>query len=269
MKSRILGIIEVGIVFVLMSVLFRSIQSIPLSTKINASLEGFLFSEYATLLVVVAIIYIARCRSISNGSISEKLEYQTKIIVRGFLPIFTLSVLLNWIDWRQWIGAILISVIEIGLLFWFAWLVRHQQPVWQKVSIGSSLLLLPSMMQISAKLVSVLVAIIYFYLFVALSEEILFRGYIQTRLNRAFGRTKRFFGIQWGWGLIVTAVLFGFWHLGWGTDTLNWTQVLWTMFAGLIFGIVREKSESVLAPTILHGSMNYGPQAILFYLFWS
>lgn len=62
----------------------------------------------------------------------------------------------------------------------------------------------------------------------------------------------------------MTAVLFGFWYLGWGTDMLNWPQVIWTMFVGLIFGIVREKSESVIAPTVLHGMMNYGPQAILF-----
>jgi membrane protease YdiL (CAAX protease family) len=39
------------------------------------------------------------------------------------------------------------------------------------------------------------------------------------------------------------------------------------MAAGLIFGLAREKSEGILAPTILHGIMNYGPQAALFDLF--
>jgi membrane protease YdiL (CAAX protease family) len=57
--------------------------------------------------------------------------------------------------------------------------------------------------------------------------------------------------------------------LGWKSGVLEWPHVLWTMFAGLIFGFVREKSEGIIAPVILHGIMNYGPQAILFYLFWS
>jgi membrane protease YdiL (CAAX protease family) len=106
-------------------------------------------------------------------------------------------------------------------------------------------------------------------MFVALSEEIFFRGYIQSRLNSVFGRPRHFFGIQWGWGLIISSVLFGLWHCAWKPEILEWPHVLWTMLAGLIFGIVREKSEGVFAPAILHGIMNYGPQAILLYLFWN
>lgn len=82
----------------------------------------------------------------------------------------------------------MISVLEIGLLFWFAWLVRHQKPVWQKVSV-IGLVLLPMQVQVSAQLASVFMAVVYFYLFVARSEEILFRGFIQTRLNALFGRS--------------------------------------------------------------------------------
>jgi membrane protease YdiL (CAAX protease family) len=43
----------------------------------------------------------------------------------------------------------------------------------------------------------------------------------------------------------------GNWHLTpwWG---------LWTFFAGLVLGFVREKTGSIVAPTILHGL----PQAI-------
>lgn len=186
----------------------------------------------------------------------------------GFFPIFVLGVLLSWIDWRQWTGAVIISIIEIGLLFWFARMVRDK-PSWQNNSVISSFLLFPAAALISTKLESVIVAVIYFYLFVALSEEILFRGYIQSRLNSVFGRPKCFLGVSWGWGLIISSVFFGFWHLGWKSGTLEWPHVLWTMFAGLIFGFVREKSESVIAPALLHGIMNYGPQAILFYLFWS
>jgi len=63
-------------------------------------------------------------------------------------------------------------------------------------------------------------------------------------------------------------VLFGSWHFGWKLDMLEWQHVLWTIFSGLFLGVVCEKSEGVIGPTLLHGIMNYGPQAILFYLFW-
>jgi len=269
MKAKILGILEISIIFVLMIFLFRFVQSIPLAMQITDSLGGLLFPGYTALLIASFSIYIISGQSQSKIPFFEKLPYQLEIAAQGFFPIFTLSVLLHWIDWTQWTGAILISIIEIGLLFWFAHVVRDKQPSWQKTGVNGGLLLFLIASQISNRLGNVIVTVIYFYLFVALSEEILFRGYIQSRLNSIFGRPECFFGIRWGWGLIVTSVLFGFWHFGMKPDMLAGPHVLWTVLAGLIFGFVREKSNSIIAPAILHGIMNYGPQAILFYLFWN
>ncbi|MCC6191923.1 MAG: CPBP family intramembrane metalloprotease [Anaerolineales bacterium] len=87
---------------------------------------------------------------------------------------------------------------------------------------------------------------------------------MQSRLNEAFGRPYQFFGVPFGWGAIITALLFGFAHVG----ILRWilgltTEValpwgVWTVFSGLVFGFVREKSGGILAPALLHGL----PQAI-------
>jgi membrane protease YdiL (CAAX protease family) len=268
MKAKIISIIEVSVIFILMIYLFKFIQSLPLAIKITDSLDGLLFPGYAALLIASFCLYITRAHIRLKTPISLKLKYQLEITAYGFFPIFIIGVLLSWIDWTKWPGAALISIIEIGLLFWFARMVRDKQS-WQNIGVGSGLLLFPAVSQISPKIGSIIIAIIYFYLFVALSEETLFRGYIQSRLNSVFGRPKHFLGVSWGWGLIISSVLFGLWHLGWKPGTLEWPHVLWTVFAGLIFGLVREKSESIIAPTILHGVMNYGPQAILFYLLWS
>ena len=268
MKAKILSIIEVSVVFILMICLFRFVNSTPLATNITNFFDGLLFPGYAVLLMASLSLYIFRVHSQPQGPFFQKIKYQLDITAYGFFPIFVLGVILSWIDWRQWAGAVLISIIEIGLLFWFARMVRDK-PSWQNIGVISGLLLFPVATLISTKLESVIVAIIYFYLFVALSEETLFRGYIQSRLNSVFGRPKCFLGVSWGWGLIISSVFFGFWHLGWKPGTLEWPHVLWTTFAGLIFGFVREKSESIIAPALLHGIMNYGPQAILFYLLWS
>ncbi len=268
MKAKILIIIEVSIVFIVMICLFRFVNSIPLAMKITNSINGFLFPGYAALLITSFCLYIFRTQRQHQSPFSQKLHYQLDITAYGFFPFFVLGVLLSRIDWTHWVGATLISIVEIGLLFWFAWMVRHK-PSWQNIGVISSFLLFPVGSQISSKFASAIVAIIYFYLFVALSEEILFRGYIQSRLNSVFDRPNRFFGVSWGLGLVISSVLFGLWHLGWKSGAPEWPHVLWTMFAGLILGFVREKSESIIAPAILHGIMNYGPQAILFYLFWS
>ena len=92
----------------------------------------------------------------------------------------------------------------------------------------------------------------------------MFRGNIQSRLNAAFGRPFRFWGVPFGWGLLITTLIFGFIHilnpfnpfLG-KFDLYIWWGV-WTVFAGLTTGYIREKAGSVLPPALLHGS----PQAI-------
>jgi len=89
-------------------------------------------------------------------------------------------------------------------------------------------------------------------------EEILFRGYVQSRLNRTFGRPFHIWGVRWGLGVVITAVLFGFLHYLHGVGTLWWG--LWTIFGGFVFGFLREKTGGVVVPAIAHGV----PQAIAY-----
>ncbi|NIP27427.1 MAG: CPBP family intramembrane metalloprotease [Phycisphaerae bacterium] len=89
-------------------------------------------------------------------------------------------------------------------------------------------------------------------------EEILFRGYVQSRLNRALGRPFSFSGVRWGFGVIIAAILFGAMHFFHGTGTLWWG--VWTTFAGLVLGFLREKTGSIVAPGIAHGA----PLAIVY-----
>ena len=268
MRAKILCIVEVSIVFGLMVGLFRFVTSIPWIPSLSESFAGFLFPGYAVLLMVSFFLYIFRCPPQPCSAWPEKLKYQASIIAYGFFPIFVLSAFLNWLDWNQWSGAVLISILEMGLLVWFAWMSKGK-PAWQNSGIVGSFLLFAVASHAFPRLGNVTLAVMYFYLFVGLGEELLFRGYIQSRLNSVFGCPKHFLGIHWGWGLIMASVFFGLWHFDWQLSMLKWPQVLWTMFGGVVFGFVREKSESVIAPAILHGLLNYGPQAILYYLLWN
>jgi len=102
-------------------------------------------------------------------------------------------------------------------------------------------------------------AFVFYLFFLGFGEELLFRGYIQSRLNAAWGRPFQFFGVNWGWGIVIMALLFGLMHfLNIGSLVLgNWQLEpwwgFWTFFGGLVLGLVREKTGSIAASTILHG----------------
>jgi membrane protease YdiL (CAAX protease family) len=90
-------------------------------------------------------------------------------------------------------------------------------------------------------------------------EEIFFRGFIQSRLNEAFGRPWRILGMRFGIGLVISSLLFGLIH---ALNTVNyfhgqfnfaWNWAAANFFSGLFFGALRERRQSILPGAIVHG----------------
>lgn len=106
--------------------------------------------------------------------------------------------------------------------------------------------------------------IVFQVVFSGFGEELLFRGYFQGELNRVFPRSFRLFGVQCGWGLIIVAVLFALAHLinpfnpFAGQYSLNFWSMILTGIAGTIFGLVRERYNSILAASLIHGAWDLG-----------
>lgn len=86
---------------------------------------------------------------------------------------------------------------------------------------------------------------------VGLSEEFFFRGYLQTQLNAAYGRPRRFLGAPWGRGLVYAALLFGLCHIV--TGDLTRMRVA---FFGLFAGWLRERTGTIAVPAAYHGFAN-------------
>jgi membrane protease YdiL (CAAX protease family) len=104
-------------------------------------------------------------------------------------------------------------------------------------------------------------------------EELLYRGYMQSRLNEAFGRPHRFFGVSWGAGSIIASALFGIWHLFkypfnplLGNYSLSFISVLGAFFFGLTMGFIREKTGSIVAPAILHSVFDFVMQYFVLFI---
>ncbi len=266
MKQRLAAVLEALALFGLAALLFWGLRQVEAIRTWEAPFQVRLVEYLLVLLLGPIWLLLFRRNFQRYGLLFLPIRYHLSIFAAAFLPVFLLSVALTWIPWQRWPGTALIALIEIGLLALAARLLRSQPEL-------SAAALLPVMLLIplgAGNLGAAMGRLGTAYLLVAPAEEALFRGCIQSRLNLAFGRPFCTWGIRWGWGLVIAALLFGFWHLALNPSAASaGPQALWTFFAGLIFGIVREKSGSVAAPALLHGVLNYGPQALLYDIFLS
>ncbi len=92
-------------------------------------------------------------------------------------------------------------------------------------------------------------------LFVGFLEEFFFRGYLQSRLNEVFGRPYSLFNVKFGAGLVLAAVIFGLFHPLTAANETPWAWALWTATGGVVFGLLREKSDAVITPALVHGAI--------------
>jgi uncharacterized protein len=105
---------------------------------------------------------------------------------------------------------------------------------------------------------------VFQFFFAGFGEEILFRGYVQSRLNEGFGRPWVLAGVKFGPSLLITSVLFGVMHL---LNPFNpfqgqyefaiWSGITSTV-SGFLFGFIREKTGNVIAPSFAHGLVDLG-----------
>jgi membrane protease YdiL (CAAX protease family) len=90
-------------------------------------------------------------------------------------------------------------------------------------------------------------------------EEIFFRGYIQSRVDQAFGFPFRLPGFEFGPGLLVSSLLFGLIHALNTVDYFGdrfdfaWAYGAQNVVTGLFYGCVRARTGSVLPGAIVHG----------------
>jgi membrane protease YdiL (CAAX protease family) len=90
------------------------------------------------------------------------------------------------------------------------------------------------------------------FLVVALPEEFFYRGYLQTRLRDVWpGGKRRLFGVRLGPAFWLTAALFALGHLA-----IFQVWRLSVFFPALVFGWLREKTDSILPAVIFHALSN-------------
>jgi membrane protease YdiL (CAAX protease family) len=85
------------------------------------------------------------------------------------------------------------------------------------------------------------------FLFVALLEELFFRGFLQTLLSNTFG--------SWLAGQTVVSVVFGLFHVL-HRPFPNWRYVVLASVAGWFYGSAFRKSQNLMASTWMHAAVD-------------
>ena len=93
---------------------------------------------------------------------------------------------------------------------------------------------------------SVVIAVLATVLFVAIPEELFFRGILQNLLETRVGRQI---------ALVVTSILFGLAHFNKGAR-LNWRYVLLAAIAGVFYGRAWRQRRQLLASVIAHTAVD-------------
>jgi hypothetical protein len=267
--SKILAILEVLLVRAAMvGVLWLLL---PLADWQQETLGFNLLGKLAWLCFPILWLLITRRKLADYGIHFHHWRADVKAALSAFLPVAVVSGTLGFVPYLRWYGAL----IEVGLflgatVFVARALTRDPDPQSGMLTIGLACVifggyawwkgLYPGLAQGIWNLINYLV-------FVGFAEEIWYRGYIQTRLNQVFERCWTFYGVRWGWGVVIASVFFGLTHVlnGWnmqtGTFQPLWWWGVWTTASGLLFAYVREKTGSVVAGSILHGL----PQALVYF----
>jgi membrane protease YdiL (CAAX protease family) len=270
--QRIIAVLDVLVVFLATFAPIKLTALLPVG-----EIEGRFLAYIVMMAIPLLILLVTRRDLKAYGLFFHRLRDQFDVTLVLF-PVFAIhGAIVGWLlplfipqAIIRWEGALILSLVSVPFFFWTAWILRRKPTT---ALVFPAFLGLIPLVQSRAILPERLVGFAFYLLFLGPGEEFLFRGYIQSRLNTAFGRPFRFWGVSWGWGLVITALMFGLMHvlnpfnpfLG-KFDLSVWWGV-WTIFGGLSKGYIREKTGSILPPAILHGL----PQAIasLFFGFFA
>lgn len=94
---------------------------------------------------------------------------------------------------------------------------------------------------------SIVFAWIFTFFFIAVPEELFFRGWLQNLLERRLGPNA---------ALLLTAVLFGLAHFNKRAAFFNWRYVLLAAVAGVFYGRAWRRQHRVGASAVTHASVD-------------
>lgn len=144
--------------------------------------------------------------------------------------------------WAEYVRSFSVFLICSAIIFPLFFIAAHG---WERIVLNASGPVFVRIPNLGRELA-------YQFIMVSLPEEFFFRGYVQTTLNQVLQKKWRLFGADLGWAWIVTAVMFAVVH---SVVTLRWWHFA-IFFPALVMGYLRERTGSITASILFHGTSN-------------
>ncbi|MEQ9265459.1 MAG: CPBP family intramembrane glutamic endopeptidase [Balneolaceae bacterium] len=256
------------LVWVLVIVAFLNVKNLPFEFNDNDFVVVRYFAKVVmTILFPLAVIHLFYKNKNHFGIYFPPLSESFKLSLRAYAVsgpagiTFLLIGLLGW-TFADWWGSLTLSTAYLVALYFTPKVTKNlstRDPITtpdQRIIIWVILSFCTvAFAYFTYEYIPAISKVLYYMFIVGLGEELLFRGYLQSSFNRFFGKSFSIGNVKFGWGLILSALLFGLMHALVVTPPL-WPWALFTLVLGLILGFIREKDGSILSAVLLHAMLD-------------
>ena len=276
--ARRAAIIEVVLAFVFVHVAYRVIKHFTGLGRLEAAAHLNFTPGAVMILFTLCVVLLRRNGPSAYGLGLARLSQNLKVgVLWGALLVAGVA-LLRLLGVRHqprvrpptMTEGVIYGLASLAAVVLFAWLLTRQGTMLNRIPtavcalVFLALLCLPLVFALhyGRPFRHTVLTVSWLLLGAGCGEEIFYRGYIQSRVNMAFGRPFRFFGVQFGMGLLVSSLLFGFLHALNSVDyfdrrfTFAWGFGVANVGTGLIYGCLRESTGSVVAGAVTHAILD-------------
>jgi len=261
MKGR--SVIEASAVFFAFTLTTMMLPGVRALTRWETRILGGSFFTGALMIVIPLMAIIATKLDFDEvgvkvsdwrGSVNAGLKGYMAFLV----PQFIMTYYAGWgIDYRDYgVFASLLGVVVIGMSYILLRnLGKGTGDISRvRVALMAAIMLIPFVMAFLFESLSIklFTSFLWQVLVGGFAEEFLFRGYIQSTVNREYGRHWTVKGVKFGPGILVSSALFGLsramramkpWN---GVYTLNIGLGLYAFALGLFYGMIREATGDII-----------------------
>jgi membrane protease YdiL (CAAX protease family) len=276
--AKVASLIEVLLAFVFVHVAFRAIKHFTELGRAEGAARLNFTPGVVMIFFTVCVLLLCGRSFATYGLTLEHWGENLKVGLLWGMLLVTGAGLLRLAGVQHLPGAtpptmtegVIYGLAALGAVIGFAWMLSRQRTVLGRiptalcVAVFLVVLVLPLVLALyyGRPFGHTLLTVLWLAVGAGCGEELLYRGYIQSRVNESFGRPFRVLGIQFGMGLLVSSLLFGFLHALNSVDyfqgrfTFAWGFGIANIFTGLLYGCLRETTGGILAPVVTHATLD-------------
>ncbi|HEY9246500.1 MAG TPA: CPBP family intramembrane glutamic endopeptidase [Candidatus Methanoperedens sp.] len=231
-KYEILSVVLIFLAEILLFLGHRNASTIVHSLNILVIMAAATLKKDMRLLQTLSLVSIFRIINISLPIyFSFTIYWMASLYGLMLLPIFLIAKEQN------------ISIKDMGITMKWSYLWPAAIPLGLGLALIENHFLNPEALIPGITAGEILKLGLVMFLFIGLVEEIIFRSFLQQRLEEKIGTTG---------GLMLASLIFGFMHSGYS----NPYEVLFAIFAGLLIGFCFQRTRSLPFVIIVHGINN-------------